>query len=88
MGLIDDVINITTNALRFKEVVFYKENSDLENRFNALTRLNSEYPNNDKVRGEVYIIKEGLEEENGISYELKKSNIDMFLGILRLNIGI
>lgn len=79
MDFIDNVVNNIENALRFKEVVFYKENSDLENRFNALTKLNNEYPNNDKVLSELYLIKKGLEGENEISYELKKSNIGMYV---------
>lgn len=79
MDFIDNVVNNIENALRFKDVVFYKENSDLENRFNALTKLNNEYPNNDKVLSEIYLIKKGLEGENEISYELKKSNIGMYV---------
>ena len=39
MGLIDSAID----AFRFKDTVFYKENSDLQNKYEALKKLNEEY---------------------------------------------
>ena len=75
MGLIDSAID----ALRFKETVFFKENSDLQLKYDALDRLNNEYPNNEELQSELYIIKKGLEGENEIAYQLKKSNIGMYV---------
>ena len=75
MGLIDNAID----AFRFKDTIFYKEYSDLQDKYNALFRLNKEYPNNDDLLFELFIIKKGLEGENEIAYQLKKSNIGMYV---------
>ena len=45
MGIIDSI----TDALRFKDTVFFKENSDLQDKYNALKKLNEEYPNNEEL---------------------------------------
>ena len=47
MGLIDNVIDSAVDAFRFKDTFFYKENSDLQDKYNALKKLNDEYPNNE-----------------------------------------
>ena len=75
MGLIDSI----TDALRFKDTIFFKENSDLEDKYNALKQLNEEYPNNEELQSELYIVKKGLDGENEIAYQLKKSNIGMYV---------
>lgn len=46
MGIIDNVIDSAIDAFRFKDTVFYKDNSDLQDRYDALKKLNEEYPNN------------------------------------------
>ena len=75
MGLIDYAIN----ALRFKDTVFMKEESDLQDKYNALIELNKEYPNNEEIQNELYIVKKGLDGENEIAYQLKKSSIGMYV---------
>lgn len=75
MGLIDNVID----AFRFKDTIFYKEDSDLQDRYDALLKLNKEFPNNDNLLFELFIAKKGLEGENEIAYQLKKSNIGMYV---------
>ena len=75
MGLIDSAID----AFRFKDTVFYKENSDLQNKYDALKKLNEEYPNNEELQSELYIVKKGLDGENGIEYQLKKAHIGMYV---------
>ena len=75
MGLIDSAID----AFRFKDTVFYKENSDLQNKYDALKKLNEEYPNNEELQSELYIVKKGLDGENGIAYQLKKAHIGMYV---------
>ena len=75
MGLIDNAID----AFRFKDTIFYKEDSDLQDKYDALFRLNKEYPNNDDLLSELFIVKKGLEGENEIAYQLKKSNIGMYV---------
>ena len=75
MGIIDSI----TDALRFKDTVFFKETSDLEDKYNALKKLNEEYPNNEELLSELFIVKKGLDGENEIAYQLKKSNIGMYV---------
>ena len=75
MGIIDNAID----AFRFKDTIFYKENSDLQDKYDALNKLNNEFPNNDDLIQELYIVKKGLEGENEIAYQLKKSNIGMYV---------
>ena len=75
MGLIDSAID----AFRFKETVFYKENSDLQSKYDALKKLNDEYPNNEDLLSEMYIVKKGLDGENEIGYQLKKAHIGMYV---------
>ena len=75
MGLINDAID----AFRFKDTVFYKEDSDLQNKYDALNKLIEEFPNNGNLLQELYIVKKGLEGENEIAYQLKKANIGMYV---------
>lgn len=75
MGLIESAIY----AFRFKDTVFYKENSDLQNKYDALKKLNEEYPNNEELLSELFIVKKGLDGENEIAYQLKKSHIGMYV---------
>ena len=75
MGLIDSAID----AFRFKDTIFYKENSDLQNKYDALKKLNEEYPNNEDLLSELFIVKKGLDGENEIAYQLKKAHIGMYV---------
>ena len=75
MGLIDSAID----AFRFKDTVFYKENSDLQSKYDALKKLNEEYPNNEELLSELFIVKKGLDGENEIAYQLKKTHIGMYV---------
>lgn len=65
MRIIDNVIDSAIDAFRFKDTIFYKENSDLQDRYDALKRLNDEYPNNNDLISELFIIKKGLDDDNG-----------------------
>ena len=53
------IINNAIDALRFKDTIFYKENSDLQDKYDALTKLDKEYPNNENLLEELYIVKKG-----------------------------
>lgn len=75
MGLID----LVTDAFRFKETVFYKETSDLKDRYNALKKLSDKYPNNKELLSEMMTIKRGLDGEDEIAYQLKKAHIGMYV---------
>ena len=45
MGLIDSAIDSAVDAFRFKDTIFYKENSDLQDKYDALKKLNKEIKN-------------------------------------------
>ena len=79
MGIIDNVIDSVINAYGFKDTIFYKENSDLQDKYDALKKLNEEYPNNEDLISELFIIKKGLDGENEIAYQLKKAHIGMYV---------
>lgn len=51
------IMELINDALRFKDTVFFKESSDLQDRYDALSKLNSEYPNNDILKNEMDCIK-------------------------------
>ena len=57
MGIINDIFN----GIRFKDTIFYKESSDLNDKYKALKKLNDEYPNNDNLISELYTVKKGLD---------------------------
>lgn len=75
MGLIDSAID----AFRFKDTVFYKENSDLQNKYDALKKLSDAFPNNKDILSELFIVKRGLDGENEIAYQLKKAHVGMYV---------
>lgn len=79
MGLIDNVIDSIMDGLRFKDTIFYKVSNDLQSKYNSLNQLNIEFPNNENLMKELYIVKRGLDGENEIAYQLKKSNIGMYV---------
>ena len=79
MGLLNDVIDSSIEALRFKDTIFYKKTSNLQDKYEALKKLNDEYPNNNDLMNELYIIKKGLDGENEISYQLEKAHIGMYV---------
>ena len=75
MGIIDSAID----ALRFKDTIFYKEDSDLQDKYEALQKLKIEYPNNEDILNELFMVKKGLDGENEIAYQLKKAHIGMYV---------
>ena len=54
MGFLDSVLD---TLMGFNDTIFYKEDSDLQSRYDALKQLNEEYPNNEDLLSELYIIK-------------------------------
>ena len=72
MGLIDNIFG-------FKDTIFLKETSSLQNKYDALCKLIKEYPNNDNLKEEFFIVKKGIEGENEIKYQLSKANIGMYV---------
>lgn len=73
-----NIIETAMEALRNKDTIFIKSDSDLKDRYDALNKLSSKYPNNNDLLNELYTIKRGLKGEEEISYQLKKSMLDHF----------
>ena len=74
-----NIIEPAMEALRNKDTIFIKSDSDLKDRYDALNKLSSKYPNNNDLLNELYTIKRGLKGEEEISYQLKKANIGMYV---------
>lgn len=64
---------------KFTDTVFLKEDSDLQDRYDVLSKLIELYPNNDDLLEEYYCVKKGLEGEKEIHYQLEKANIGMYV---------
>lgn len=64
---------------RFSETIFYKKNSDLEKQLEVLKKLNKEFPDNDKIMQKMKLCELGIKGEKEIEYELKNSNIGMYV---------
>ena len=63
----------------FDDTIFLKSNSILERKKDALEKLLLEYPNNSYLKAELFMVKRGLEGEKEIEYQLKKSNIGLYV---------
>ena len=79
MGLLEDVIDGVYESRRFKETVFLKESSDLQEQSDALDKLAAEYPDNNEVAQARLFVKKGLEGEKEVAYRLKHTDIGMFV---------
>ena len=64
---------------KFNETIFYKQDSELEQQLEVLKKLNSEFPNNDDINRKIRLCELGIKGENEIEFELKNSNIGMFV---------
>ena len=62
MKILDDIYN----NFKFTNTIFFKEDSDLQAKYNALKQLNDEYPNNRSLYNELFILKKVLDGENEI----------------------
>lgn len=64
---------------RFRETVFLKEESDLEKQLTRLKGIKDKVDKNDKIDKDIKLIEIGINGENNIVYELKTSNIGMYV---------
>ena len=64
---------------KFTETIFLKRDSELEKKVNALKELSEKYPNNEKIKNDLFLANKGLEGEKEIEYELKNANIGMYV---------
>ena len=63
----------------FKDTIFLKDTTELHKKYNALIKLNKEYPDSDSILEELYMVQRGLSGENEIKYQLEKSNLGMYV---------
>jgi len=73
------IVSAAIEALRSKETVFFKEDTDLRDRLLALRKLASEYPNNKDVAKECAMVAKGLAGEDEVAYQLKKASVGMYV---------
>lgn len=79
MRIVDNILDSINKAFGFNEPIVYKYNSDLEEQYQALVKLNEEYPNNKKIVEKLKNVYYGNEGEKQVLYQLKKSNIGMYI---------
>ena len=63
----------------FKEPIFIKTDSELEKKVEELNKLKNQGINNKKLDKDLLLAKAGLQGEKEIEYELKNSNIGMYI---------
>ena len=64
---------------KFRDAIIIKEECELERKVKYLEELKNKNPNNKNITQQLYMAQKGLEGENEIIYQLKKSNIGMFI---------
>ena len=64
---------------KFRDAIILKEDCELERKVKYLEELKNKNHNNKSITQQLYIAQKGLEGENEIIYQLKKSNIGMFI---------
>lgn len=64
---------------KFRDAIILKEDCELERKVKYLNELKNKHPNNKNISQQLYMAQKGLEGENEIIYQLKKSNIGMFV---------
>lgn len=64
---------------KFRDTIILKEDCNLEKKVTYLKELKSKNPDNKYINQQLYMAQKGLAGENEIIYQLKKSNIGMFI---------
>lgn len=64
---------------RFTETIFLKTDSDLQKKVDVLTRLQAQYPANEKIKWDLTLYKLGLQGEREIEFELKNANLGLYV---------
>ena len=64
---------------KFRDAIILKEDCELERKVKYLEELKNKNPNNKSITQQLNIAQKGLEGENEKIYQLKKSNIGMFI---------
>lgn len=63
----------------FKDTIFIKEFSDDNSLLNEMEELYSKHPNNELLKKDIMLLKYGLIGEKKVAFELKNSQIPMFV---------
>lgn len=64
---------------QFRETIFLKTTSALENDINELKNIRSNMKNNSNIDKDIKLLEYSLNGEKEIEYELKNANIGMFV---------
>lgn len=64
---------------KFRDTIFLKEDSELENKIKALKQIQDEVLEKDKIKREIKLSELGLIGEKNIQFELKHANIGMYV---------
>ena len=64
---------------KFEETIFFKNYNELDKQILSLQKLHDKYPNNEKILKELKFCEAGLRGENEIEYELKNTDIGMYV---------
>ena len=74
---IADLIDKLTN--KFNETIFYKTDNELEVQIQAIKSLLEQHPNNEELQKKLKLCELGLQGEKEIEFELKNTNIGMYV---------
>ncbi len=64
---------------RFNETIFLKEDSNLENQIKELEDIKSKLKYTSDIDKDILLLKKGLQGEKDIAFELKNSNLGMYV---------
>lgn len=64
---------------KFDKTIFYKKNSELEYQIEALKKVQEKYPHNNVISKKLMLCELGLKGEKEIEFELKNTNIGMYV---------
>lgn len=64
---------------RFNETIFIKEDSNLENQIKELEDIKSKLKYSSDIDKDILLLKKGLQGEKDIAFELKNSNLGMYV---------
>ena len=75
--MLNEIIDKLTN--NFTEPIFCKNENNLERQIKALKELIERYPDNEDLKKELKFCEYGYNGEKEIEYQLKNSNIGMYI---------
>ena len=64
---------------RFNETIFLKEDSNLEKQIKELEEIRPKLKYTNEIDKDILLLKKGLQGEKDIAFELKNSNLGMYV---------